>query len=60
MYNKIKNVAIVSLSSGLLGEEFILFETEIGFQRLKNLGLNVKCMSNSLDLKTKYTYSFGL
>lgn len=48
MYNKIKNVAIVSLSSGLLGEEFIQFETEIGFKRLKDLGLNVKCMSNAL------------
>ena len=48
MYNKIKNVAIVSLSSGLLGEEFIQFETEIGFKRLKDLGLNVKCMPNAL------------
>ncbi|MBR0146318.1 MAG: LD-carboxypeptidase [Eubacterium sp.] len=47
MNNKIKNVAIVSLSSGLLGEDFIQFETEIGFQRLKDLGLNVKCMPNS-------------
>ena len=48
MINKIKNVAIVSLSSGLLGENFIKYETEIGFQRLKDLGLNVKCMPNSL------------
>lgn len=48
MSNKIKNVAIVSLSSGLLGEDFIQFETKIGFQRLKDLGLKVKCMPNSL------------
>ena len=45
---RLKNVAIVSLSSGLLGEGFIKFETEIGFQRLKDLGLNVKCMPNAL------------
>lgn len=48
MNNRLKNVAIVSLSSGLLGEDFIKFETEIGFQRLKDLGLNVKCMPNAL------------
>lgn len=48
MNKRIKNVAIVSLSSGLLGEDFIQFETKIGFQRLKDMGLNVKCMPDSL------------
>ena len=31
-----------------MGEDFIKFETEIGFQSLKDLGLNVKCMPNAL------------
>jgi Uncharacterized proteins, homologs of microcin C7 resistance protein MccF len=44
----VKNIAIVSLSSGILGEDFMKFETEIGFQRLKELGVNVKCMPNAL------------
>lgn len=44
----IKNIAIVSLSSGILGEDFMKFETEIGFQRLKEFGVNVKCMPNAL------------
>ena len=44
----IKNVAIVSLSSGILGEPFIRFEVDIGLQRLKNYGLNVIFMPNAL------------
>lgn len=40
----IRNVAIVSLSSGIIGEPFIQFEVEIGLRRLKELGLNVKFM----------------
>lgn len=44
----IKNVAIVSLSSGILGESFIQFEVEIGLKRLKELGLSVKFMPNAL------------
>lgn len=42
------NVAIVSLSSGIMGEQFINFEVEIGLRRLKEYGLNVKFMPNSL------------
>ena len=38
----IRNVAIISLSSGIIGETFVQFEVEIGLQRLKELGLNVK------------------
>ena len=44
----VNNIAIVSLSSGILGEDFMKFETEIGFQRLKEFGVNVKCMPNAL------------
>ena len=44
----VKNVAIVSLSSGILGEPFVRFEVEIGLCRLKAYGLNVKCMPHAL------------
>ena len=44
----IKNVGIVSLSSGIAGEPFIRFETEIGIRRLKDSGLNVKFMPHAL------------
>ncbi|MBQ7637808.1 MAG: LD-carboxypeptidase [Clostridia bacterium] len=44
----IRNVAIISLSSGILGEPFIRFEVEIGLQRLKNYGLNVTFTPNAL------------
>ena len=43
----IKNVAIVSLSSGILGEPFIRFEVDIGLQRLEKYGLNVIFMPNA-------------
>ena len=45
---KIKNIAIVSLSSGILGEDFIRFEVDIGLRRLRELGLEVKFMPNAL------------
>lgn len=44
----IKNIAIVSLSRGILGEPIMKFEVEIGLRRLKELGLNVKFMPNAL------------
>ena len=44
----IKNVGIVSLSSGIAGEPFVRFETEIGIRRLKDLGLNVTFMPHAL------------
>ncbi len=44
----IKNVAIVSLSSGIVGEPCVQFEVEIGLRRLKEYGLNVKFMPNAL------------
>lgn len=43
----IKNVAIVSLSSGILGESSIRFEVEIGLRRLEELGLHVKFMPHA-------------
>lgn len=44
----IKNIAIVSLSRGLLGEEFVRFEVEIGLRRLREMGLNARFMPNAL------------
>lgn len=44
----ITNVAIVSLSSGILGEPFMEFEVERGLQRLRELGLNVTFMPHAL------------
>ena len=44
----IKTVGIVSLSSGIVGESFISFETDIGIRRLKEYGLNVKFMPHAL------------
>ena len=43
----IRNVAIVSLSSGIIGESFVDFEVEIGRKRLEEYGLNVKFMPNA-------------
>ena len=43
----IKNIGIVSLSSGIVGEPFVRFEVEIGLRRLKEYGLNVKFMPNA-------------
>ena len=44
----IRNVAIVSLSSGIIGEEHIRFEVEIGLRRLKEYGLNVTFMPHAM------------
>lgn len=44
----IKKAAIVSLSSGILGEDFVRFEVEIGFKRLRDYGLDVVFMPNAL------------
>ena len=41
-------VAIVSLSSGILGESFIKFELDLGVKRLKEMGLEPVFMENSL------------
>lgn len=44
----IRNVAIVSLSSGIMGEEEIQYEVEIGYRRLREYGLNVKLMPHAM------------
>ena len=44
----VKTAAIVSLSSGILGEPFIKFELDIGLRRLRGYGINVKFMPNAL------------
>ena len=43
-----KTIGIVSLSSGTIGEDFVKHEVELGIRRLKEMGLNVKFMPNSL------------
>lgn len=48
MGNTIKNVAVVSLSSGIAGDLFVRFQLETGVQRLEEYGLNVKFMPNAL------------
>lgn len=44
----IKTVGIVSLSSGIIGEPVVRFETEIGIRRLEEYGLNIKFMPHAL------------
>lgn len=44
----IKNIAIVSLSSGVLGEEFLKHELDIGVKRLEGRGLAVRFMPHAL------------
>ena len=43
-----KNIAIVSLSSGIIGEPFVRFEVDIGLSRLREYGLNVRFMPSAL------------
>lgn len=43
----IRTVGIVSLSSGIIGEDFIRFEVETGLRRLQEYGLTVKFMPNT-------------
>ncbi len=45
----IKNVAIVSLSRGIIGESFVEFEKDIGVKRLEDFGLNVRFMPHALS-----------
>ena len=44
----IRNIAIVSLSRGIIGEPDVQFEVEIGLRRLKEYGLHVKFMPHAL------------
>ncbi len=45
---KIKDITIVSLSKGILGEPFIEHELEIGLRRLKEWGVDVHFSRNAL------------
>lgn len=44
----IKNVALVSLSAGTIGEDFVKHEVNIGLKRLEQFGLNVKIMPHAM------------
>ena len=44
----IRNIAVVSLSCGIIGEPYVQFQVEIGLRRLRELGLNVKFMPHAL------------
>ena len=44
----ISTIGIVSLSSGVIGEDFVKHEVDLGLQRLKDLGLNLVFLPHSL------------
>ncbi len=44
----ISTIGIVSLSSGIIGEDFVKHEVDLGVQRLKDLGLNPIFLPHSL------------
>ncbi len=44
----IRSAAIVSLSSGVLGESFVKHEVDIGLKRLQEYGINVRFMPHAL------------
>lgn len=44
---KVKKIGIVSLSSGILGEDFVAHEVELGIERLKKYGIEVEFLPNS-------------
>jgi len=46
----IKTIGIVSLSRGILGEDFMKHEVESGLRRLNDIGLEVKFMPNSMKV----------
>lgn len=44
---KVKKIGIVSLSSGVLGEDFVAHEVKIGIERLKEYGIEFEFLPNS-------------
>ena len=44
---KVKKIGIVSLSSGILGEDFVQHEVKIGLERLEKLGVQVKFIEHA-------------
>ena len=45
---KVKKIGIVSLSSGIMGEDFVKHELEIGINRLKEYGVEVEFLPHAL------------
>ena len=45
---KVKKIGILSLSSGILGEEFVKHELEIGVSRLQEYGIEVQFLDHAL------------
>ena len=45
---KVKKVGIISLSSGIMGEDFVKHELEIGINRLKGYGVEVEFLPHAL------------
>lgn len=46
---KIKKIGIVSLSSGILGEDFVAHELKLGKQRLESYGIELIFLPHALD-----------
>lgn len=44
---KVRKMGVVSLSSGILGEDFVSHEVKIGIERLKKYGIEVEFLPNS-------------
>lgn len=44
---RVKKIGIVSLSSGVLGEDFVAHEVKIGIERLNEYGIEVEFLPNS-------------
>lgn len=44
----VNKIAIVSLSSGIIGEDFVKHEVTLGIKRLKELGLEIQFMPHAL------------
>ena len=44
---KARKIGVVSLSSGILGEDFVSHEVKIGIERLKKYGIEVEFLPNS-------------
>lgn len=44
---KVRKIGVVSLSSGILGEDFVSHEVKIGIERLKKYGIEIEFLPNS-------------
>ena len=45
---RVKKIGIVSLSSGVMGENFVKHELDIGLERLKQFGVEVEFLPHAL------------